>query len=83
MANLINSGILPLVFVDEKDYDGIDPGDRLVIEDARAQVAAGGLVTVRNETKGTAIPARLELSQRLTGVMLAGGLLNYTRARSG
>ena len=83
MANLVNSGILPLVFEDEKDYDGIDEGDRLVLEDARAQVAAGGPIVVRNETKGTVIPARLELSPRLTGVVLAGGLLNYARARSG
>jgi len=82
MANLINSGILPLVFEDEKDYEGIDPGDSLVIEDARAQVAAGGRVVVRNATKGTEIPARLELSRRLTDVVLAGGLLNYARGRS-
>jgi aconitate hydratase len=79
MANLINSGILPLVFENEADYDGIGQGDTLVIENARGQIQAGDRVAVRNVTRGTDIPCKLELSPRLREVMLAGGLLNRTR----
>ncbi len=79
MANLINSGILPLVFENEADYDGIGQGDTLVIENARDQIQAGDRVAVRNVTRGTDILCKLELSPRLREVMLAGGLLNRTR----
>jgi aconitate hydratase len=78
-ANLINSGILPLTFADEADYDRIRAGDMLRIDDARAQIALGELLTVRNDTADFEFAARLELSPRLRDVVLAGGLLNYTR----
>ena len=38
MANLVNSGILPMTFVDEADYDRINDGDVLVLENVREQV---------------------------------------------
>lgn len=82
MANLINSGILPLVFEEPQDYDAIDQGDALLIENVRAQIAGGECVTVLNITKGVNIPARLELSERQKEIMLSGGLLNYTRGQS-
>ena len=47
MSNLINLGILPLVFADESDADRIDIGDRLVLEDARAKVGAESVFAVR------------------------------------
>lgn len=79
MANLINSGILPLIFVNEEDYDGIDQDDQLVIEDAVAQIKAGDKLIVRNVTKNKDIEVMLALSPRLKEVILAGGLLNYTK----
>ncbi len=79
MANLINSGILPLTFVNEEDYDRVALGDVLSLENAREQVAAGELLTVRNVTRSLDIPVRLSISDRLREVLLAGGLLNYTR----
>ncbi len=78
-ANLVNSGILPLVFENEADYGALSLGDELAIENARAQVEAGGRIVVTNRTKGTKINTVLELSDRLRKVILAGGLLNYTR----
>ena len=78
-ANLVNSGILPLVFENEADYGALSQGDELAIENARAQVEAGGRIVVTNRTKGTKINTVLELSDRLRKVILAGGLLNYTR----
>ena len=79
MANLINSGILPLVFVNEADYDTIDQGDVLRIADVRGSVDGKDVFTVENETKGTSFEVRLEASERLRKILLAGGLLNYTK----
>ena len=82
MANLINSGILPLVFADEADYDRIDQGDVLEIADAPAKVDGNVEFTVANKTKGFAFPVRLEVSARLKEVLKDGGLLNHTKKRN-
>ncbi|MBC8536316.1 aconitate hydratase [Feifania hominis] len=79
-ANLVNAGILPLVFEDEADYDRITLGDRLVLRGLRESAGTGGeRVEIENVTAGVRFGARLELSQRERAVLLAGGLLNYTR----
>ncbi len=82
MANLVNSGILPMTFADEADYEKIDMGDVLVIEDARGQLKAGKVLTVMNRTKNREIRVNVSLSDRQVEMMLAGGLLNYTRLQS-
>ena len=82
MANLINSGILPLVFADEADYDRIEQGDVLEIADAPAKVDGKAEFTVANKTKGFAFPVRLEVSARLREVLKDGGLLNHTKKRN-
>lgn len=79
MANLVNSGILPLIFENGADYDGISEGDMLVIENAVEQIRSGGAVTVRNKSRGTEFKVRAELSPRQRDILTAGGLLNYTR----
>ncbi|HZJ57262.1 MAG TPA: aconitate hydratase [Clostridia bacterium] len=79
MSNLINSGILPLTFAREEDYEAIDEGDELVIEDAMEKVKSGDRLTVRNVTKGKDIEVVLSLSHRLKDIILAGGMLNYTK----
>lgn len=79
-ANLINAGILPLTFVNESDYDNISQGDQLVLADVRKDVEAGkSELTVINKTNGKEIPVLCELSGRTKDIMLAGGLLDYTR----
>ena len=50
-SNLINSGIIPLVFADPADYSTLKLGDKLIIEDAAAQVEREEYF-VRNETTG-------------------------------
>jgi aconitate hydratase len=82
MANLINSGILPMTFADEKDYDTMDNGDELVLENAVEQVKSGSELVIRNITKGRDIPVKVSLSDRQVEMILAGGLLNYTRKQS-
>ena len=79
-ANLINAGILPLTFVNEADYDNISQGDELVLADVRKAVEEGrSELTVVNKTNGKEIPVLCELSGRTKDIMLAGGLLDYTR----
>ena len=79
-ANLINAGILPLTFVNEADYDNIAQGDELVLADVRKAVEEGkSELTIVNKTNGKEIPVLCELSGRTKDIMLAGGLLDYTR----
>lgn len=79
-ANLINAGILPLTFVNEADYDSISEGDTLEIAGVREAVINGETkLTVVNKTSGKEIPVLCELTGRTKDIMLAGGLLDYTR----
>jgi aconitate hydratase len=82
MANLINSGILPLTFRDADAYDGIDAGDALALADIRERIADGGEIILRNKTKGAELPLEITLSPRQRELLLAGGLLNYTKKQS-
>lgn len=79
-ANLINAGILPLTFVNEADYEKINQGDEIVLADVRADVEADmSKLTVVNKTTGAEIPVLCELTGRTKDIILAGGLLDYTR----
>ena len=80
-SNLINNGILPLVFADPADRNKIKAGDELLIADAPAEIRKGDTVTVINKTTGDTIRTVLELSDRLKKVMLAGGVLAEIAAR--
>ncbi len=79
-ANLINAGILPLTFVNESDYDNINEGDSLSIPNVRQLIADGkdDLVIINN-SNGKEIPVKCELSGRTRDIILAGGLLDYTK----
>lgn len=82
MANLINNGILPLTFSDPADYDQIDLLDELVIADAPAQIqnlTTDGSLVIRNVTRQRDMIVSLPLSDRQARILLAGGLLNFTR----
>lgn len=81
-ANLINFGILPLTFANEADYDRVELGDRLVIDDVRGQIAAGTEVIVRNETKDLVFKVKHDLTPRQVEIVKEGGLLNYTRTQA-
>ncbi|MBQ8120346.1 MAG: aconitate hydratase [Ruminococcus sp.] len=79
-ANLINAGILPLTFVNEADYDKISQGDEITIDNVRADIEAGkSQLTVKNKTTGDEIAVLCELTGRTKDIILAGGLLDYTR----
>ncbi|MQM72693.1 MAG: aconitate hydratase [Eubacteriaceae bacterium] len=77
--NLINNGILPLVFKDEADYDDIDVGDSLSISDTIHAIGTGS-VTMTNETKGHTYELGIEISERQREMLVDGGLINRIKA---
>ena len=79
MANLMNSGILPLTFLDPADYDRINEGDELALPFVREEIEAGKNVTVENKTAGITFETVLTVSGRQKDVLLAGGQLNYMK----
>ena len=78
-ANLINAGILPFTFKNESDYDRIDEGDELSLDSVREKISCGESVTVKNITKNEEYELEYDYSERQTKMLLAGGLLNYTK----
>ena len=78
-ANLINAGILPFTFANEADYDNIELGDELRLPEVRALITEGKPIVLENVTKNECYPLVYSFSQRQTDMLLAGGLLNYTR----
>lgn len=81
-ANLANAGILPFTFKNEADYDTIDQLDELELPNIRTAIANGGKVILKNKTKGTEIELEPVLTERQRDLVLAGGLLNYTREQN-
>ncbi len=77
VANLINAGILPLTFENEADYDQFTQGDKLTISGILEGMDTG-FVTMKNET-GEQVRLHCNLTQRQKEILLAGGLLEYTR----
>jgi aconitate hydratase len=75
-GNLINNGIIPLTFVNEEDYEGIDLMDEIIIYDPLSQLK-NDIVTVENKTKNKTFKTRPELSERAVEILKAGGLLNF------
>ena len=78
-ANLCNFGILPLTFKDPADYEYLDQGDRLVIENAVSQVKAGGDIEVKDLTSGKLFKMKLDVSALQRKMLLAGGRLNQIK----
>lgn len=80
-ANLINYGVLPLVFERAEERDWIEQGDRMCIPHVREQLAAGERVTVRNMTRNCEITARAAMTEREREIWSAGGLVPWVCAR--
>ncbi len=81
-ANLVNAGILPFTFANENDYDKISLGDELVCTNLINSLKKDNIITVLNKTTGESIPCICELSDRAKEIVLAGGLLSYTKSKS-
>ena len=81
MANLMNSGILPLTFAKEADYEKIEQGDEIRFTNLKEQVKRGGEIRAEIVGKGEII-LLLDASERYREILLAGGLLNQVGAQS-
>ena len=77
-ANLINAGILPLTFDDPAAYDALQQGDVLKFENIHASIASGHLTATVERTNQT-VNLSYPLTERQINMLLAGGLLNYTK----
>ena len=78
VANLINFGIVPITLKNEADYDKISEGDNIVIKNFYDAVKGSSVAYLELEG-GEAIPLNLDFSERQREILLAGGMLNYTK----
>ena len=81
-GNLINHGIIPMIFEDPADYDKIEQGDELEINGLLEQMQKKE-VEIRDNTKGITFKARLELSESELEVISCGGQLRYLKKQLG
>ena len=77
IANLINSGILPMTFENPEDYDKLDQNAKLTISGI-VEGMTNGKLTVTTDN-GLSFTVNCDLTQRQQAILLAGGLLNYTK----
>lgn len=82
IANLINAGILPLTFKNAEDYDKVSQFDVLELADVKAKIVNDEQVILTNKTTGDSFEVIPMLSGRSRDILLAGGLLNYTKESS-
>jgi aconitate hydratase len=79
--NLVNFGVLPLIFVDVADYDRVGQGDVIRVEGIHAALKSGATIPVKNLTRELTFLAHHDLSDRQVDVYMAGGLINWKKAR--
>ncbi|MDF1591021.1 MAG: hypothetical protein P1P89_05840 [Desulfobacterales bacterium] len=80
LANMVNWGLLPLVFVNGKDYERIKQGDRLSID--TTELKEGKEYSVKNETQNFIFPVVSPLCQIDLDSVKAGGVMNQVKQRS-
>lgn len=80
-ANLVNAGILPLVFKNTFDYDKIEQMDELIISNIKNCLKDNNDIIVKNKTKNFEFSTTAILSTRQKDIILSGGLLNYTKTK--
>ena len=78
IANLINAGILPLTFENPADYDDLEQDNTLRMTGIMAGMKSGR-ITVTDTTSGKVFTALCDLTERQQAILMAGGLLNYTK----
>ena len=77
-GNLVNHGIIPMIFENPDDYDNIEKGDELEVHDLLDQMQTKA-VEIRNVTKNVTFKVRLELSHSELEVISCGGQLRYLK----
>jgi aconitate hydratase len=79
-ANLINFGILPLTFAHEEDLDRIKPGMVLALKDMHQAIQSAAPFALHIDNDPNPIWVKHDLTERQANILLAGGLLNVTKA---
>jgi len=77
IANLINSGILPMTFENPEDYDKLEQNAKLTISGIVDGMKSGKLTVTADN--GFTFTVNCDLTVRQQAILLAGGLLNYTK----
>jgi aconitate hydratase len=78
-SNLINFGILPLTLKDPEEFMRIQQGDQLRMTNLRRELQESDLLKIENVTQQRVFEVTHGLNSREREILLAGGLLNYTR----
>ena len=78
VANLINAGILPVTFHNAEDYDKLTQSATLILSDI-AEGMRCGTISVTDKASGFTFSVDCNLTERQQNILLAGGLLNYTK----
>lgn len=77
-GNLINHGIIPMLFVNPEDYDRISQEDELEVTDFIRQLRSR-VITFRDVTKGFDFQVRLEMSDNDLDIIIDGGQLQHLK----
>ncbi len=77
IANLINAGIMPLTFKNAEDYDKLNEGDELELNNVYNGMDSGEII-LTNKTTGDKIPLSCSFTERQKAILKAGSLLKYT-----
>lgn len=77
-GNLVNHGIIPMLFANPADYDRIDQEDEIEFENLLDQIPTRK-VTVKDKTKDFSFEVTLDLSDNEVEVVLSGGQLSYLK----
>lgn len=80
-ANLVNSGILPLVFDNPNDYEKLSEGDVLKLQGLKKDLDLDYTYAI-NVNTGDKFKLNMELAPRQKEILIAGGLLKYTGGMS-
>ena len=78
VANLINAGIMPLTFKNPDDYEKLNQGDKLVLNNIFDGMDKGE-ITLENATTGESYTLVCSFTERQKGILKAGGLLAFTK----
>jgi aconitate hydratase len=78
-SNLINFGILPLKFLNPEDYNRVDKGDKLLLEDIRKSLKENRSCKIHNLTRNYSFEVISDFNDREKEILLTGGLLPYAK----
>jgi aconitate hydratase len=78
-ANLINFAVLPGEFENPADYEKINADDELEVKNLNDAIKSADFIVVKDKTSGFEFKCNIKLSARDREILLAGGMLNYTK----